>query len=212
MAGGQFTKAQIVPIDGNGRKTPIECMFNPREYTISRSVDWKSQNSDTSDTGNKVFVGGSAATLTLELFFDTYARRQSAGAVEDVRKYTAPLWALTQIGDKETDRASALQKNRPGKVLFQWGSTWHFEAVITSMEQQFTLFMPDGTPVRSVIKVSLEQADRSTAFHGASGGTSTYHVSQGIRERAAQRGFVGDLRATSFGKMSAPLLPKELRT
>ena len=81
MAGGQFTKAQIVPIDGNGRKTPIECMFNPREYTISRSVDWKSQNSDTSDTGNKVFVGGSAATLTLELFFDTYARRQSAARV-----------------------------------------------------------------------------------------------------------------------------------
>lgn len=201
---GQFVKAQIVPLDGSGQQKPIECMFNPREYTISRKVDWGNQGNDTSDTGNKVYRGGSPATLSLELFFDTYARRQSAGLVEDVRRYTRPLWELTQIDERASDPGAnpAVRKGRPRKVLFQWGATWHFEAVITSMEQQFTLFMPDGTPVRSVIKVSFEQADKATNFHGSGGGNGTYSVSQGIRATAAQRGFVGDLRRSSFGSGS----------
>jgi Contractile injection system tube protein len=204
---GQFVKAQIVPLDGGGSKQQaIECMFNPREYTISRKVDWGNQGNDTSDTGNKVYRGGSPATLSLELFFDTYARRMSAGLVEDVRRYTRPLWELTQIDDSTTEPGAnpAVKKGRPRKVLFQWGATWHFEAVITSMEQQFTLFMPDGTPVRSVIKVSFEQADKAASFHGDGGGAGTYNVSQNIRATATQRGFVGDLRMTGFGTGSRP--------
>ncbi|GGR56134.1 hypothetical protein GCM10008959_17210 [Deinococcus seoulensis] len=201
--GGQFTKAQIVPIDENSnQRTPIECMFNPREYTITRSVQYDNQTTDTGDSANKVFRGGQPATMTLELFFDTYARRQSAGMVEDVRRYTKPLWDLTRMDPQtsETAKGSGVEKKRPPMVLFQWGSTWHFQAVIKSMEQQFTLFMPDGTPVRSIIKVSLEQGDASTGFEGKSGSTSTFHISQGIRAAAGQRGFVGDLRQTSYGK------------
>ncbi|GGK99843.1 CIS tube protein [Deinococcus radiotolerans] len=199
-SGGQFIKAQIVPMEGDRKRTPIECMFNPREYAISRSVNWKTESNDNNDTGNKVYLGGSPAKLTLELFFDTYARRQSAGVVEDVRKYTAALWALSEMdtGGSQGGKGS-IKKGKPTSVLFQWGQTWHFQAVITDIEQQFTLFMPDGTPVRSVMKTTFEQADHATSFEGKSG-HSSYHISQGIRASAAQRGFVGDLRRTPFGK------------
>ncbi|MDK2012099.1 MULTISPECIES: hypothetical protein [Deinococcus] len=199
--GGQFIKAQIVPMEGKNSRSPIECMFNPREYAISRSVNWKTESNDNNDNGNKVYLGGSPAKLTLELFFDTYARRQSAGVVEDVRKYTAPLWALSEMetGDGAKGQGSSIKKGKPTSVLFQWGQTWHFQAVITDIEQQFTLFMPDGTPVRSVMKTTFEQADTATSFEGK-GGLKSYHVSQGIRDAAGKRGFVGDLRRTPFGK------------
>ncbi|UBV44954.1 hypothetical protein LAJ19_19390 (plasmid) [Deinococcus taeanensis] len=199
--GGQFIKAQIVPVDG-GSRSPIECMFNPREYAISRSVNWKTESNDNNDTGNKVYLGGSPARLTLELFFDTYARRASAGVVEDVRKYTAPLWALSELqtGDGAGGQGSQIKKGKPSSVLFQWGQTWHFKAVITDLEQQFTLFMPDGTPVRSTVKTTFEQADTATSFEGSAGLGHTYHVSQGIRDAAGRAGFVGDLRRTPFGR------------
>ncbi|MBZ9713608.1 hypothetical protein [Deinococcus multiflagellatus] len=206
-SGGQFARARIVPVEGDGKSRkydkPIPCMFNPREYSISRTLEWKTASNDNTDTGNKVYAGGSPAKLTLELFFDTYAFRSQPGVVEDVRKHTDRLWAMTQMDPSttETAKGSGLKKLRPPKVLFQWGSTWHFEAVIKDMEQQFTLFMPDGTPVRSIIKVTFEQADRSTAFYGPNAqGPKATHVSQGIRNAAADRGFSGDLRRTTFGK------------
>ena len=52
-------------------------------------------------------------------------------------------------GDGAAGKGS-IKKGKPTSVLFQWGQTWHFQAVITDIEQQFTLFMPDGTPVRFV--------------------------------------------------------------
>ncbi len=179
-----FAKACIVPVDGNGNEgAPIECMFNPREYTVSRTVKWGNQSNDTSEAGNRVYQGGTPASMTLELFFDTYAQRKAAGQVEDVRKYTQRLWALTRIkpGSKSPAANKAIDKETPPKVLFQWGGTWHFAAFIESMEQQFTLFMPDGTPVRSIVKVTLTQADEATHFYGKKG-LSTYSISADIRK------------------------------
>ncbi|MVN85670.1 hypothetical protein GO986_02710 [Deinococcus sp. HMF7620] len=197
----------MVPVEGEGKNrrkyAPIKCMFNPSEYTISRSIMWETASNDSNDTGNKVYKGGSPAKLTLELFFDTYAFRKNAETVEDVRKHTERLWELTRRDENssETSKQSAVKKNRPTKVLFQWGGTWHFEAVILDMEQKFTLFMPDGTPVRSIIKVTFEQADKATAFYGEdAGGPRTAHVSRGIRNTANSAGFVGDLRRTPYGK------------
>lgn len=197
-----FAKAQIVPLDNAGnKKSPIECMFNPREYTISRSMNWENQPNDTSEAGNKVYKGGQPATLNLELFFDTYGNRKSAGSVEDVRKYTEKLWGLTQMHPVNQMAGSNpnVKKSLPPQVLFQWGTTWHFAAVIKTMEQQFTLFMPDGTPVRSIIKVALEQADSATHFYGLGGGPRTYHISKGIRQQASKLNNA-DLRQLPFGR------------
>ncbi|MFC4427633.1 hypothetical protein [Deinococcus navajonensis] len=199
-----FTKAQIVPLDGQGeKKAPITCMFNPREYTITRDVEWGNQANDSNDAGNKVYKGGSAARMTLELFFDTYANRKSADEVEDVRKYTGPVWELIRMDPSTKPREANpnVAKSRPPTVLFQWGGTWHFTAVITNIEQQFTLFMADGTPVRSVMKVTFEQADKATHFYGEKvGRPRSYNVSQNIRNQAASEGFVGDLRRSKFGQ------------
>lgn len=200
MSDGHLVKAQIVPVENGIEQTPIVFMFNPREYSVSRSVDWGNAPNDSKEAGDKVYKGGSPAQLNLELFFDTYGQRSGKTTVEDVRKYTDRLWALTRINDQLKDLGANpnVQKGRPPRVLFQWGSTWHFTAVLKTMEVGYTLFTPDGMPVRATVKVSLEQADYATFQH--QGGLSTYNVSQGIRSAAGQRGFVGDLRLTALGK------------
>jgi len=51
-------------------------------------------------------------------------------------------------------------------VEFQWGSTWTFEAVITSISQKFTLFRYDGIPVRATLDVTFLQAKEKGKYPG----------------------------------------------
>ncbi|MBC7316581.1 MAG: LysM peptidoglycan-binding domain-containing protein, partial [Chloroflexi bacterium] len=47
-------------------------------------------------------------------------------------------------------------KSEPPHCIFQWGR-FEFEAVITKMDEKFTLFLKDGTPVRTVVNITLQQ-------------------------------------------------------
>ena len=109
----------------------VKCLFNPKEYTFAKQNNWKDQQ-----TGKNVpqieFGGGQPATLQMELFFDTYAQFKSTGTPKDVRKeYTDKIWKLMIVDPKLTDAKN--QKGRPPKVIFSWGQTWLFKAVITSI-------------------------------------------------------------------------------
>ena len=86
--------------------------------------------------------------LRLRLFFDTCAEQS------DVRDLTAPLWQMMMI---DPDRAnSTTGKGEPPHVIFRWGR-FELEAVITDISQKMTLFLKDGTPVRTVVELSLQQ-------------------------------------------------------
>jgi hypothetical protein len=133
-------KAKIQKLEGV-KETPIECLFNPNEYTFSRGVTWKPHEVIGKNIPRLVFGGGKSMTLKMQLFFDTYANG------EDVRKTTDRIWKLMNIDETLTNPDSS--KGRPPMVQFQWGSTWTFKAVITDISQKFTLFRYDGTPVSS---------------------------------------------------------------
>ncbi len=154
-AGGatSLSKASIVNIDSG--KTVVECMFNPKEYTFNKSNNWEPGKAKGNNIPPLEFTRGDATVLTLQLVFDTYAE----GA--DVRsKYTDAIWNLMRVDPKLKDQKN--KKARPPKVRFLWGKsagskTWAFDAVITKIQQKFTLFLPDGTPVRSTLDVTFQQ-------------------------------------------------------
>lgn len=128
----------------------LTCMFNPTDYTFSKSVTW----SEAKDRGANIpvleFTGGESAILTLKLFFDT------TDTGEDVRsKYTNALWELAMVNKDKID--SKTGKGRPPNVCFEWGNAWSFEAVVTSISTNFTLFREDGTPIRASVDVTLKQ-------------------------------------------------------
>jgi nucleoid-associated protein YgaU len=149
------TKALIMNLDSGER---FECYFNPKEYTVAKNNSWNSAAVATNDIPQMVFAGGQSATMQMSLLFDTYAQSVAGGMARDVRKaYTEAIWQMMRVDERLKDERN--NRGRPPFVRFVWGATWSFNAVITSINQQFTLFSSDGTPVRAVLNVAFQQVE-----------------------------------------------------
>ena len=73
-----------------------------------------------------------------------------------MRGITNALFAAMAVDSKY---ASGKNSGRPPTFEFGWGSTTTFVAVCDSLSVQFTMFRPNGTPVRAKAKISLLQAE-----------------------------------------------------
>ncbi|HMQ35735.1 MAG TPA: LysM peptidoglycan-binding domain-containing protein [Chloroflexaceae bacterium] len=136
-----LAKLMIIPEIG----LPAVALFNPQQIAINKSVNWKSEPIAESDVGRSQFTHGNPATLTLDLFFDTY----ELGT--DVRLLTALVEGLTTVR-----RHGPI--HRPPICKLVWGMLGiFFEGVITSLNQSFTLFLPSGTPVRATLNCSFQE-------------------------------------------------------
>ena len=158
-------------ISGEEVNVQVTCLFNPKEYTISRTNSWDIKMVKGENVPQVTFGGGQPATLKMQLFFDTYAK----GA--DVRKHTQGLWQLMRINQDR--KHPKTQKGEPPKVTFTWGQYWSFEAVIESLSQSFTLFLPDGIPVRSTVDITFKQVKDEMQFAGTnptSGGGEPHRI------------------------------------
>ena len=171
-------------VEGGAR---VEFMFNPKEYTFSKSNRWS--GGGTLATGAQAnapklhFDGGEASTLKMQLFFDTYHQSTSPGGAKDVRSLTQEIWALMYLVDTKKDPKT--QASAPPKVKFMWGKTWSFDAVVDSISQQFTMFSSDGTPVRAILDVSFRQVKDEHQLRaqnptsGGEGGERIWTVGEG---------------------------------
>jgi hypothetical protein len=153
---GEYAKAEICVVDGSDQGDVIECMFRPKEYTVTKQNRWEPGEAKGKEVPLLEFKGGAASTLTMELFFDTYEKH------EDVRDYTNKIWKLMAIDSTLTDRTTV--KGRPPKCQFQWGPVKSFKAVITNINQRFTMFKSDGTPVRATMTVTFQEAEKSGTY------------------------------------------------
>lgn len=157
------TKAKIKLLDDGSE---LECYFNPTEYEMNRNVRWDKRTTKEGDTAKYYFAGVETTTLNLNLLFDTTLEKSN----RDVRKrYTDKLWNAVKVRNAHSE-----EREPPSRVLFTWGSTWSFEAVVTSIRQKFLLFMEDGTPIRTEVSLTLEQVkdpDNQPKQNPTSGGT-----------------------------------------
>ena len=127
---------------------------------ITKQNTWEEKPAKGKDVAHLEYSGGAPATLKLQLLFDTYEEYREGTRVinqagDDVRTYTKALWDMMKASDKKTNAAT--DKGEPPHVRFEWGKLWSFEAVIDSLSQKFTLFLPNGTPVRATLDVSFKQ-------------------------------------------------------
>jgi nucleoid-associated protein YgaU len=156
MTSGQLAKAEIENQDTNEK---VICMFNPKEYSFSKTNNWKESDAKGQNVSKLEFSGGAPATLSLQLLFDTNEMHHhlniDMSKGRDVRKYTEGLWNMMKINENKINPDT--KKGEPPKCRFMWGNLWSFTAVITSISQKFTLFASDGTPLRAVVDVSFKQ-------------------------------------------------------
>jgi len=167
-------KAKLVNLDTNEEGN---CLFNPNEYTFSKRNSWTSTRVKGQNVPTLEFGGGDSIELRMQRFFDTYA---TGG---DVRTVTNRIWKLMNIDSNLTDMTSF--KGRPPMVEFQWGATWSFKAVITSISQRFTLFRDNGIPVRATLDVNFLQAKEEGRYPGQN---PTTRGNPGYRRRVVKEG------------------------
>jgi nucleoid-associated protein YgaU len=158
MSAAQMERAVIKTLDG-AENISVECLFNPKEYTIAKSNSWPKDAKATSNAPVLNFGGGNPATLSMDLLFDTYQSARTGGRSTDVRtEYVNKLWKMMNVDEKLKEKKKN-KAGRPPTVQFSWGKSWSFKAVLTSLSVTFTLFLPDGTPVRATAKVAFQQAE-----------------------------------------------------
>ncbi|MEZ4707538.1 MAG: LysM peptidoglycan-binding domain-containing protein [Caldilineaceae bacterium] len=150
---GELTRAQIVEVNESRRRVggglSVPCMFNPFEYTLSKSNTFQEPDSTNGKNSPKAeFSKAGAQTLKLNLTFDTYEDDT------DVREITDKLWKFMAVKKKENSKPE--DKDSPPLVAFTWG-TFYFVAYITNMTQKFTLFTHKGIPVRAKVDVTFTQ-------------------------------------------------------
>jgi nucleoid-associated protein YgaU len=159
-------RAKILTVDKKGkplrdeRHVELEFQFNPEQLTVSKSVKWSEpeKGSPNKNAPDLNFGGGQPATFSLDLTFDT-----SQGHDEkDVRQYTQELLKLVMLGKEVSGYGqTGTYRLRPPRVQFQWGKLVLFLAVVTDVNITYTLFLPDGTPVRAKSKVTFKQLDET---------------------------------------------------
>jgi hypothetical protein len=148
---GMLVPARIYEVDEQGHDKggiSVDCMFNPYEYTVSKSNSYDERPRNNADTPQGEFFRSGSQTLKLDLTFDTYE------SGDDVSRVTNKLWKLMMTSTQET--SSDTEKVNPPQVAFEWG-VFKFVSSITSMTQKFTLFKNDGTPVRASVDVTFTQ-------------------------------------------------------
>jgi nucleoid-associated protein YgaU len=163
-----MSKLTITPQWKNKAKEKIEVFLNPTQYSISKSVQWGSVQStpktgsasaSTEGTTTKLnapkltFGGGESRTITLNLFFDVTEKPGK----KDVRDLTNQFVELTRK-ERADDKSSA-----PPICLIEWGeqgppnSDFPFTGVVTKLDQNFTLFNSEGTPLRAMLTVAFRE-------------------------------------------------------
>lgn len=157
----------------------VEFMFNPFEYTISKSNSWESRNVVGKNMPLVTFTQGGAQTISLTLYFDVSTGRN------DVRQKTQNLWKMMMIDSSTIDATTG--KGEPPKVAFEWGGLY-FKSIITQLSEAFLLFNTDGVPMRSKVSISLQQVmDEESITPQTTGTTGAGNQQQSVTQTEGQR-------------------------
>jgi nucleoid-associated protein YgaU len=169
----------------------IACRFNPKEYTIAKTAEWKKTPAKGAKSAPKVeFVGTNPGTLQMELFFDGWDSGSG-----DVSKDVDALLTLT----KPTSTSLGKNKPMPPIIVFHWGTTSSFDAHVKSVNAKYTMFAPDGSPLRATVTLQCEEVPAEPGKQNPSSG--------GVQGRRTHMAGEGDtLHSVAFEEYGDPSL------
>lgn len=140
----------------------IPVQYNPGEFTLDKQVQIGEAAIPGLDAPLQQFVRGQAEKLTLDLFCDTTDQGMGQGATS-VTTETDKIYQLLRIEPT---------RHAPPILTFVWGGEFPgnridasagsqrrhgFRCVMESLKQKFTLFSPEGVPLRATLTVSLRE-------------------------------------------------------
>lgn len=168
-----LVKAKLISSDGGGT---IEFMFNPNQLAFTQSINLtKNHGSRTGRGLPKVnFAYPNPCILNIrDIVLDTY--EESGG--KSVITYLKPFEKAINFAESGEDK-----EKRPPTYVFTWGEFQYIRCFIINLSYTLTLFLPDGTPVRAKLDLTLEEVDESTSQPGM-GAPATVNRSGDTRSR-----------------------------
>jgi hypothetical protein len=147
-----FQRLKITPEDGS----PFDVLYNPEKYTLNKGVQFAEIGIPGLDSPVLQFVRGQNEKVTLELFYDT-TDGGTVGDVTDVRTETVKVYDLMKIlPDTHAPPRCQLEWGTGGQ-LFSYGSSLNPRCVVESVSEEFSLFSPDGVPLRAKLNVTFRE-------------------------------------------------------
>ncbi len=159
----QYAKAYFERLDARGAVVErLDVQFNPTEFGATKGAQIAEIAIPGIDSPILQFIRGTNETLSLELFFDTTAHGMGAEA-RPVTELTDRFYALVKMSG---------QDHAPPRCRFGWGDNFPglvhqsgevsgkrkaFECIVESIQQKFTLFSPQGVPLRARLTLALRE-------------------------------------------------------
>lgn len=158
----QLQKAMLVATYHDGMQELIPVQFNPTEFSFDKSAQFAEIAIPGLDAPLVQFVRGQSEKLTMDLFFDTTDQGMGPGATS-VTTLTDQIYGLLKIEpDGHAPPICSFQWHRhfPGSDLSATLGNQRrseFKCVLDSVKQKFTLFSPEGVPLRATLSVSFRE-------------------------------------------------------
>jgi len=147
---GGITKLKIEPYSDAActkaaGEAPLIVLINPETYTQKWGILY-TENQAAGSRGDKVAERAKPGSLTLALVFD------GTGAVPGTgrKSVSEQISDLRKIG-------MTLKKRRTNYLALSWG-TLRFKCRLQSLDVTYTLFNPDGTPLRAKVNATFESS------------------------------------------------------
>lgn len=140
-------KAKLV--DAGGKS--LEFRFNPKEYSVTKAATWnRPTNKGAKNSSRPEYGGPQPQSVQLELFFDDWEGEGDLSAdIETLLEWLKP-----------TDKSINSKKPQPQILHLEGGNTTplaSFKGVLKSVSAKYTMFKSDGTPVRALVTIALEE-------------------------------------------------------
>ncbi len=156
-----LARLSIASLDEAG--LTVTAQYNPNELGINKSVPWGSKQSEAdpkamtrSEQDSHEFKGTPSRSMQLELLFDGYETDHSVEPIVEM------LETLTTVRDPESTNP---EMRRPHYCVVVFGDGIKpLRVVITSLSVKYTMFGHDGTPLRAVCTLMLEEARIKSSF------------------------------------------------
>lgn len=159
---GPLQQAMLVVTWHSGVMEFIAVQFNPNQLAFNKGVQVADIPIPGLDSPLIQFVRGQNETLSVDLFFDSTENGMGVGATS-VTGYSDQIYQLVKI---EPD------SHAPPICEFIWNDKFpgtdisenmgnqkrnSFKCIAESVRHQYTLFSPEGVPLRATVTVSLRE-------------------------------------------------------
>ncbi len=126
---------------------PYEVMINPESLKLQRSIDYNEQQPPDSSSTAPKYQHTQSDKFSFDIVIDCTGIVDSKRT--DLAKEIKTLEDIVFVYQGKT--------HRPNFVTIQWGKSVVFQGVLNSMDVSYTLFRPDGSPLRAKISMAFSQ-------------------------------------------------------